>query len=85
MEEVNDEDVPEQIDLEATLPPFFKKLGAEDLNMQSQYIPKIIKPRERFDTNEEMELLGQCKFGEGNQPIISEETNNKKLKRELKD
>lgn len=68
------------------MPPFFKKLGAEDLNMESQYIPKIIKPRNRFDTNEELELLGQCKWGEGNQPVISnEQTNNKKLKRELKD
>ena len=32
---------------------------------------KLTKQRSRFDTNEEMEMLGQGQYGEGNAPMLS--------------
>jgi hypothetical protein len=51
-------------------------------------------PRDRFDTNEHLELLGEGKFGQGNTPVISKERlkdedvvqkiHKKKLKKEIR-
>lgn len=33
---------------------------------------RLQKPRDRFDTNDEMEMLGQGVYGAGNEPLLSQ-------------
>ena len=47
--------------------------GARD-SEDIRVVPNMCLQRSRLDTLDEMELLGQGKYGEGNQPLISSKT-----------
>lgn len=49
--------------------PFFEALSPDNIIVEKEEK----KSRDRFDTNEHMELLGEGKFGQGNTPVISKE------------
>jgi hypothetical protein len=73
---------------------FFSALSPESDADKYDIIDEKKSSRDRFDTNEHMELLGEGKFGQGNTPVISKEKLNdqdvvkiihkKKLKQILK-